>query len=358
MHSRFLIVFVLLCLVSGCSRTPAPGSIVLGHLKPPQNDDESQGIALAIEQINGDPGRSVLGRRIKVIHADAGNTPDEAQGQTARLITIDKVDGLIGTNRWPQTEKMAFAAQSPPTPAFSLNGYAGLPACYVLFPVAMAPSERGRALARYAKENLKLKRAIVLKESDSGVPGIVAKAFVENFPESLEHTIKGGNLPASLGAMAANKGVMVLCASADKVLAWQAKLPDLPLLFGGEEGDVAALEREGNFDSPIVAAVSFHPTDETPAAKEFVRAYSEKYGKPPSISSVLAHDAVSVWSEGARRANSLQMDKLHAQFLKADASFDVLTGKLTYDANHAPKRPIFIVEIRGNQTEKLVRFEP
>ena len=68
---------------------PQPGQSCQ-HLQPSQNDEEFYGSSMAVDEINADPAKRVLGRKLKVIHADAGSTPDEAQGQTARLLTVDK----------------------------------------------------------------------------------------------------------------------------------------------------------------------------------------------------------------------------------------------------------------------------
>ena len=259
MAFRYLILFV--CVVCmGCSPSVPPGPIVLGHLNPASGDEEMQGIALAVEQMNGDPKKHVLGRKIKVIHAELGSSPDEAQAQTVRLLTVDKVDALFGANRWSQAEKMGMAAQSPSTVAMSFNGYAGSPAIAALFPVGVAPVERGRALARYLKEALKGSKAVVLKETDSLIAGIVARSFVGQCGNCSEYTLKGTDSLDFIKDLEQMKpDCILLCGSARSVLAWRAKLPAIPLLFGGEEAEIALFQSEGDFAKPIIAAVSFHP---------------------------------------------------------------------------------------------------
>jgi len=355
MASRLVCLAFVWCL--GCSHSAPTAPIVLGHLQSGQNDDEMHGIALAVETINADAGNNVIARKLKVIHSDAGATPDETQGQAVRLLTIDKVEGLIGADRWPQAEKMALAAQSPATIAMSLNGYAGSPAVASLFPVGIAPDEQGRALARYVKETLKSAKVVVLVEADATIPRLIAKSFIEHFGSGAEHTIKAGEAPDSLKDLG-KPDAIVMCGSAKSVLAWRSKLPSVSLLFGGEEADVPTLQAEADSMKPIVAAVSFHPDDETPAAKEFVRQYQEKHLKPPTIAAALAHDAVGVWAEAARRSNSLQADKIREQLMKNDATFNVLTGQLSFAANHSPRRAIFLIKTEGNQMPKLLAREP
>ena len=357
-------MLLAMTLACGCSRTPPPGPIVLGHLNPPRSEDEVQGITLAVDALNADPAKHVMSRKIKVIHADAGASPDEGQGQVARLLTIDKVDGLIGGSRWPNAEKLAIAAQSPPTVLVAPSGYAGYQPNSLLFPVGLAPTDQGRTLARYVKENLKGSKVIVLKEGDALLPGLVANSFLESFSggdrSAAERTIKGGETPDYLKDLGNEKpAAIVLCGSAKQVLAWRAKLPgNVPLLFGGEEADVAVLQSDVDGVKPLEAVVSFHPGDETPAAKEFVRQFSEKYGKPPTLAAALAHDAILVWAEAARRANSLQADKIREQFLKANATFPVLTGSLSFGPSQTPRRATLMIRIGSNRISLIGRYEP
>ncbi len=351
-------VFSALLFTLGCSHSAPTGPIVLGHLQAGQNDEEFQGVSLAVNEINADPSNYLFGRKLKVIHADAGSTPDEAQGQTARLLTVERVEAVIGTTRWAQAEKMALAAQSPLVVAMSLNGYAGVPACAPLFPLGIAPAEQGRALSRYVKESLKGTKAVVLKEADAVIPGLVAKAFVEHFGGgAVELTLKASEASETFKDLG-KPDAIVLCGSAKAVLDWRLKLPDAPLLFGGEEADTPLLQAEIKAAKPFFAVASFHPADETPAAKEFVSKFQEQFGKPPTASAALAHDAVVVWADAVRRANSLESDKVRHQLANKDASFAVLTGRLSFAADQSPRRPLFIVRHDGLDASLVVRYDP
>lgn len=151
MPSRFLLLPLLATVALGCSRTPPPGPIVLGHFQPSHQEDEAQAIAMAVEAINGDPSRLPVDRKLKVIHAALGTKADEAQGQTTRLLIIDKVDGLLGPSHSAQVEKVAAASQTPPTVMVAFNGYVTSSVNSNCFPIGVAPAERGRALRTMPK---------------------------------------------------------------------------------------------------------------------------------------------------------------------------------------------------------------
>jgi branched-chain amino acid transport system substrate-binding protein len=345
----------------GCSHSGPGGPVVLGHLNPAQGDDEVHGVALAVEEVNADPAKQVQGRKLKVIHADAGTTPEEAQGQAARLFTVDKVEALLGPARWTQTEKAAQALQ-PPAVCLPLGGYAGAPPNASLFPVGLAPADQGKALALYSKKALEATRAVVLRETDAAEAGAVARAFADHFGGSVvEHAIKAGDAPDLLKNLTGLKpDVVLLCGSAKSVAAWRARLSAGPptLLYGGPEADFAALPPDPEPSKWLVAAVSFDPADETPAAKEFVRKFREKYAKPPTPAAALAYDALTVWAEAARRAGSPQPDRVREQLAKGDATFPVLTGTLSYGPGQVPHRPAFVVRQTAEGTKFQARYEP
>lgn len=347
------LLFPLVLFLAGCSSPPPPGPIVLGHLNRSQGEEEVRGIALALEAINGDSAKHITGRKVRIIHADAGSTPEEAQGQAVRLLAVDKVDGLLGPSHWRQIDKVALAAQSPLITVISFNGYAGSPAIAGLFPVGASAELRGRVLARYAKDTLNARPLLVLKEADAMIPSLVAKAFVDEFGSVVEHTLKANEIP---GPVASKSGAVLLCGSAKAALAWRAKLPDIPILFAGDEADIAILQKELEPDKSIITVVSFHPADTTPACQEFVRLYREKHGNDPTIAAAMAFDAMNVWSEAARRANSVQGDKMREQFQRKDATFPVLTGELTFD-DHRPKRPVILVRVEGAKIHFMERKE-
>lgn len=347
------LLFPVFLFLTGCSSTPPAAPILLGHLKGQQGEDEINGLALAVEAINTDSAKQITGRKLRVIHSDAGTSPEEAQGQAVRLLTVDKVDGLLGPSNWPQVEKASQASQSPGHVVVSFNGYTGSPPLGGLIPVGASPIQRGHVLARHAKESLKAKQIVVLKEFDAVVPSLVAKAFVEEFGSVVEQTLRATEAP---GSFTSKPDAVILCGSARAALAWRGKLPDVPMLFGGEEANVTVLQRELEPSRPMIAAVSFHPNDVTAASREFVRLYRAKHGKEPSLAAALAYDSVNVWSEAARRANSLQAEKMREQFSQKGAEFNVLTGKLTFDI-HGPKRPLFLVDVEGAKLRLIQRLE-
>ena len=344
-------------LVVGCGRSTPTGPVVLGHLQHASNEDEVHGVALAVEEMNADPARHVAGRKLRAIHADAGANPDEAQGQAARLVTLDKVDALIGGSRWGSVERLTLAAQSPSTVAVTCNGYGGAAAAPNLFPIGAAPAEIGRTLARHCKEVLKVAKVIVLREADAVVPGVIAKSFAEHFGSASEQVIRANESPDSLKDLKAD--AILLCASARAALGWRGKLPSgIPILFGGEEADLPILQRESEAKRDIIGVSSFHGDDSSQGIRDFVQRYQQRFGKPPTAAAALSYEAVMIWSEAARRANEATSDKVREQLARKQATFAVLSGSLWFEAEQSPRRPLFAVRVSADGIKLERRYDP
>jgi len=360
MFTRFPLPLLMVCLLGGCSTSPPSGPILLGHLSSSPDEEEIHGIALAVDPINADAARHITGRKIRVIHADAGKSPDEALGQASRLLTLDKVEALLGPGAYSQVEKTILAAQSPPTLVLTLAGYAGNSPGAMAFPVGLDPAEQGRFLAQYIKESVKTDRVVILKENDAMVAGLAARALAGHLSPTkvVEHAIKAGETPDLFQNFdKEGSSTFVLCGSAKSILTWRSKLPKQHLFIAGEELELARLASDRDAERPLTAVVSFDSVDGSAAAQAFTKRFQEKYGKLPSLAAALAHDSANVWIEAARRANSIQYDKLREQLTKADATFPILTGNIRW-MNQSPRRPGFVVRFEGPSTTLLKRYEP
>ena len=68
----------------------------------------------------------------------------------------------------------------------------------------------------------------------------------------------------------------------------------------------------------------------------------------------LAYDAIQIVAEAMRRANSADAEKIREELMKADASFGVLTGALTFAKDQSAKRRVYIVQLGREGMTKLV----
>ena len=89
-----------LCMAVPSPAVPAEGPVKLGFfgpLKKPTGVDIMEAAKLAVEEINGAGG--VLGRKLEAIFLDDEDTPEKGKTAAERLLFVDKVDVLMGSQR-------------------------------------------------------------------------------------------------------------------------------------------------------------------------------------------------------------------------------------------------------------------
>ncbi|HZT80184.1 MAG TPA: ABC transporter substrate-binding protein [Gemmataceae bacterium] len=354
---------------AGCTGKTPPEPILLGHVAPLTGPDKAagvhakQGILLAVEEANQDD-NLVLGRKVNVVHADAP-TPEAAQAEATRLLTVNKAVALLGGAGAAQAERLARAAQSGGAPLVTQTG---LPAALVnehVFSSDVAPARLGQVLARYAKEELKAGRAAVLADARSPACAALADGFATEFGRDaapvLEHRA-AADLAGAAGRAAKGKPAAVLVAGPagdfGKARAELAKaLPNVPLLFGGDTADTAALL--ANPDAAAGVAVATPYAAEAPGAanEAFVKAYRERFKEAPDASAALAYDGARMLFEALRQAKGTAPATVREQLGKLDG-FAGLTGPLAVGKGRHARRPVFVARAEAGGVKLLKAYEP
>jgi len=366
----------LAALASGCGRSSEP--LVFGHVDPKSEDDaEYRALALAVDATNADAAKQPFERRVNIVHGAAGKTPDEALAQAVRLAAVDKVFALLGGYRAAIAERISQAAQENAVLAFTFGGWAGPTANPYVFPVGISPADQGKWLAQHARDQLKLSKVVMLVNEESPLHKAIADAFAHELGKA--HAVR---IPIPPWSQLQGKHVnaepeidralrRVTEAKADALyvgtdaadsLDWIGRLqggkePTPAVLFGGEEGDLAALREDGRAVG-WYAASAFFAGDDSPRLKEFVEAYRKKFNANPPAAAVLAHDAYQVLLQACRKAGEPSAAKLREELRKKDASFEVLTGALSYTTDQTARRPGFVVRLRKEGDELVKRFDP
>ena len=90
-----------------------------------------------------------------------------------------------------------------------------------------------------------------------------------------------------------------------------------------------------------------------PEVQNFLKAYGDKYkddkGNPivPDALAALAYDATNLLLTGIKNAGADNTDKVKAAL--EGISFDAVSGKITYDAQHNPIKGAVIIHVKGGQ---------
>jgi ABC-type branched-subunit amino acid transport system substrate-binding protein len=341
---------VLALIVAGCSRSDNK-PIDLGHLEPNNHGEaEFKALDLAVEELNKDPARLPTGRRVRVVHAPAGAKPEEAGAQATRLVALNKVHGLIGGERFDQAERIGAAVQGEGVVAVSPADWGGPPSPD-LFTVGVAPAERGRVLAKAVLERKPHSVAIV-RDPAARSANLAADQFAAECHAA-------GVRVTDPYAESARASVDAIFFALPVGLALQARVGgDKLCLFGGGDADFPSLLAGGPPAEGFLVATAFHPDAKSDLLTAFTGRYREKYGQPPPVAAVLAHDALTVWVEAARRANSLEVEPLREQMRKRDQPFESLTGPLIFADDHTARRPIFVGRVADGILKDVRPYDP
>jgi ABC-type branched-subunit amino acid transport system substrate-binding protein len=348
-------------LATGCNRSDDK-PIDIGHVHPVnQEDAEYKALQLAVEELNKDPSKLPKGRKLVLRHAPGGDSPDEWGAQATRLIALNKVQGLIGGDRWTAAEKIGTAVQGESVIAVSPAGWPGTPPSQNLFTVGLAPEERGRVLALVAKTADKGKSAgvLILRDPAAKAANVAADRFAADcraFGPVSDLDLSAARKPAA--------GVIFFACSARQAVQARDAFKDALLFFGDEEAELAAILAEGPPADGFHVATAYDPANQLERHTTFARRYHEAYKQPPTAGAVLAHDALTVWveavrrwAEGARHPDKFDAAEIRTQFLKRERPFDVLTGTLTFADDHTARRPVFVGRIVGGKLSDINSYE-
>jgi branched-chain amino acid transport system substrate-binding protein len=312
---------------AAAAAAPAGDTILIGHVGSLTGAEASfgnsteNGMRLAIEDINAKGG--IKGKRVAAKTYDDQGKPEEAAVAATRLITQDKVAVLIGEVASSRSLAMAPIAdankvpQISPTstnPRVTKDGDKVRP--YV-FRVCFIDPFQGTVMAKFARENLKLKRVAILRDVGSDYSVGLADYFKKKFEELggtivNDQSFKAGDqdFKAQLTTIKGKAPEMIYVPGyyTDVALvARQARELGIKVPLGGGDGwDSAKLYEiaQGALDGSFF---SNHYTDENPAPliQNFVKRYKEKFGETPDSMAALGYDAGKVAFDAIERATDL-----------------------------------------------------
>jgi len=376
---RIGLVMLIGVSLAGCGPKNVSEPVYFAHLAPRSGTDKvvgehaEHGILLAVEKAN-QAADHVAGHRVAVLHGDTRGDPEVAQSEAVRMVTINRVAGLLGGTTAAQAEPLARIAQQYNLP---LVTPATLPKRLItsyVFSLGLTPVEQGRALARFAAEEpVGAPRVAVLSNSQSAIGVLVAAAFAEEYRKGKDRSVgewtfqkdKEKELPDVARAIVREKaGAVLLAAEARDIpkiipeLRQAGLSPKVPILFAGEDatgqnGSKWPVPLDPDFAGEVYLATPFFAGAKVARLEEFSKEYAERFGGPPDIHAAQAFDAARLLFEGCRQARSFQGPKIRDELAKL-SPFESLTGPVAFDADQVPRRTTFIVRISSGKLE-LVR---
>lgn len=318
---------------------------------------QSDAIEMAVEKINADGG--INGKQVEIVEYDTKSDDTEAAVLATRLASQDDVSVIIGPATTSQMQAAIPIANEFEIPliapsvtnndiTFDTDGNVHPYAYRTSWP----NSFQGAGMAKFAYENLKSEKMVVIYDnsSDYGV------GLYENFKEAYEGEIVSVETvqPSDNDFSAIITNLMPLDYDAITILA-----------FYQTAGPIVKQVREMGMEQPIIGSngfgndiiyelalpenmrnvyyASLYPILED---DEFVQVYTEKYGNKPDMFAALAYDTVYMVKQAIEQADSTDPVAVN-EALENLGDFEGITGSFIFDENHNPtKNIVSIIEIQ------------
>ena len=325
------------------------------------------GALLAIDEWNAKGG--ILGKKIQAVVEDSQCTPDPAVNAANKVIDQDKVHYIVGEvcskasipiSEIANSKKVVQISPTSTNPDVTV-GKDGKVKDYIFRACFIDPFQ-GTVGAKFALDNLKAKTAfIMLDQANDYVKGLAEffeKAFTAGGGKVVgkeTYTSKDTDFSAILAKVAAAKPDLVYLPDYYNVVnlvTKQAKEKGIKAPFMGGDGwdssDMDLKAVDGGFFTN-----HYSPQDTRPEVQGLVKAFGDKYKddksqpKVPDALAALAYDATNLMLQGIKEAGADDTAKVKDALAKI--SFNAVSGKITFDANHNPVKSATILAIKDGK---------
>lgn len=364
------VLFVLLALVfigllfEGCSTKQE--FVVIGGVGPASGEASTFGVStrrgmqLAVEEWNSKGG--VLGKQVKLVFEDDKGDPTEAATVYTKLISQDKVVGIVGTIMSKCSLAGAPICQANGVPMVSqgsTNPMVTEVGDYI-FRVCFIDPFQGTVGANFAYRDLGIRKAGVIFDNGNDYTKGLAEFFRDQFLNL------GGEIVAFEGHVT---GTTDFKAQLTKIINAGAELIYIPDYYdnaGLITREARDLGFTGSFlggdgwDSPDLVKIGgesvegayftghFSKDDPRPEVQEFVAKYKEKYGETPDSFAAFSYDATNLLLDAIKRAGTTEGAALRDAI--KDSNFQgAVGGAIVFDENRNPIKAAVIIEIRNGQ---------
>ncbi len=379
----FLAIATLMMVIfGGCSQTTSKDSNTiriglnyeLSGASATYGQSSVEGIELAIEEINKAGGLN--GKKIQAVKYDNKSEEAEATTLSTRLMTQDKVLAVLG----PATSG-AFKATIPVSEQNKipvLSGSATADDVTVdkrgvkeyAFRICFMDSAQGKAMARYAIENLGRKKAVIIRDSSNDYAKGLAESFAKTFKEAggtivkQEAYVKGDTDFNAILTSVRNQDFDVI------FIPGYYEEAGLIIKQARSQGiDVPILGADG-FDSPKLAELAgtdalsnvyfsnhYSSLDDNPTVQEFLKAFQTKYKKEPDAFSALGYDLAKLTVQAIGRAEKQDGESIKSA-LAETKDFEGVTGNIRVDKNHNAVKDTVVINLESGKQASSERIRP
>jgi branched-chain amino acid transport system substrate-binding protein len=329
-----------------------------------------KGTVLAIEELNVAGG--VLGRQLELITEDNQSKQGESATIVKKLISRDKVVGILGevaSMRSLEAAPICQAYKVPMISPSSTNPKVTEIGPYI-FRVCFIDPFQGTVMAKFARETLKIHRVALLTSVSSAYSVGLAKYFKERFIADggdvvieQKYTEGDKDFNAQLTAIKAAgvEGIFVPGYYTEAALICrQARELDMSIpLFGGDGWEAPELVQIGGAAvEGCYYSTHYSPQVDTPEVKAFVAKFKARFdGETPDAMAALGYDSAGVMVDAIRRAGSTEEPAVR-DALAATKDYEGVTGKTIMDKDRNPTKSLVVIMVKDGKFKFVQTVAP
>ncbi len=365
-------------LLGACLMACAPGHdqgvpIRIGVLVNVASSESAlQAAELAVGEINDGGGIEVAGRRhrVELLVEDTRALPNEAIDGVRRLVQSGVV-AIVGPDR--SRDAIAAAGVAENSRTLMVSPISTHPDTTVgkrfVFRVSFTDTLQGRALARFAAQDLGLTTAAVLYDIASSYNRNLATVFKQAFEamggrvSAVEtYTTGESDFSPQLQNIRAARPQLLFLPNYHEEVTLQAEQAravgvEATLLGGDSWSDIAAVDLAGLEGAFFAQHWHLGENESDSHAGAFATAFRDAYQQDPSARAALTYDAFGVLFH-AIRISGQDPDRVREAFEKVE-DYPGVTGAITYrDQGGDPPKRLLIVRVREGKTARYVEVEP
>jgi branched-chain amino acid transport system substrate-binding protein len=373
---KYLLPLVLTALfATSCTKKVNDNEIVLGSYSSNTGATatfgifQKRGIDMAVEEINAAGG--INGKKIKHINYDNKSDNDETLAVVNRLISQDNVLAIIGEatsgkskigGQVAQQNKVVMLTSSATNPEVTKIGNYIFRACFI-------DPFQGYVMAKFMTENLKMKKAAILRDIKSDYSVGLSDVFISEFKKM------GGEIVADISYQEGDIDFK------SQLTAIKAKNPDA-IFVPGYYNEVALLARQlkdlgmkqpmlggDGWSSPDLYKIakeainghyfSNHYTTEStdPKTVEFVKKFKTQFKEDADVMAALAYDATYMMAEAIKNTKTLTRETVREELAKIK-DFHGVTGKMSMNENRDAVKSAVVVKVEGPEYKYITTVNP
>lgn len=364
-------LLVLVAGLTGCgARTPDAPEVHIGVLASLtgarvriSGESTRDGAELAARDINDAGGVDVGGvrHRVRIVYADVGEATDQATSAAQSLLTRPDIVAIVGPQYSRNALPVAVLAENAHVPMIS--PMASHPAVTAgrrwVFRIAFTDDAQAAALARWAHDGLRARRAAMLYEESASYSRSVADAFTAAFQAGGGRIVaretytrdRATDFSAAMRRLRDARPDVVLLPNElpdDTLQLRQAALAGLrvPVLIPDfvDARLMASLPAAGG----LYTTHHWHADRGGAESRTFVARFTRALRHPPNATAAATYDAVRLVADAIRRGGSTAPDQVR-DAIAATRAWPGVAGPLDFAGRQDPGKRAIVLRLDGGR---------